>query len=99
MINMLPDPTMETMTEDLSDFMFELGYDSKGKPPFFGNSAEERQLMEEYNEGTLGSEASSLQTIISTTTKLATSSSSSPFFIFISGADIKKMKVDLLKCN
>ena len=40
MINIPPKPTVETMTEELSNFMFELGYDSNGEPPFFGNSTE-----------------------------------------------------------
>ena len=95
LINM-PDPQpAETMTEELSDFMFQLGYDSDGELPFFGNADEERQMMEQYEEGTLGNEPS--LTSADDTTTSTTNTTSAPTFIFIPYEEIKKMKVDELK--
>ena len=95
------DSVVAPMTEAAQDMMFELGYNSNGKPPFFGNMMEERAAMEEYNEDPCPTLAS--LSISSATTTTAESSSSAaanedePQFIPLSDNEINKMVVDKLK--
>ena len=54
-------PSTEILTEATQDLLFELGYDSDGEPPYFGNAEEELSLMEAYNESPI-SEVTSVAT-------------------------------------
>ena len=69
---MPPDPSMEMMSEELLDLMCELGYDSDGEPPYFGNMEEEKMLMELFNEVSVGSEPQEEESTSTSTTGTTT---------------------------
>ena len=97
-INMPPDPSMEMMSEELSDLMYELGYDSDGEPPYFGNMEEEKMLMELFNEVSVGSEPQEEEsTSTSTTGTTTTTNQNAASFILITDEEINRLKVDLLR--
>ena len=81
--------------------MYELGYDSDGELPYFGNMEEEKMLMELFNEVSVGSETTSPpQEEESTSTSngtTTTTNQNSPSFILITDEEINRLKVDLLR--
>ena len=75
--------------------MYNLGYDSDGQPPYFGDAELEKDLMDQYNEAPIRISEDTVSVGIRRSTEESTENQ--PKFVFISDADINKMINDILK--